>query len=789
MFLKKRKVLALFIIMLFAASSCSAPKLVKVTPVSLLLNAVDEKLTHLVGKADENSWLSVQNEGSGMTVQGEKDKLEQGWYSFTATLLVEDNLLDMNIVSELRVEDADNKTPIVYKAIQRNDFDQAMSYQEFTVNFQIEKTANIKFGVFANGNSYLKVKQIRLVSISPQAYAENSAAKLFAETKEEQQLIFDDNVLYYIDLRALTNKCSSLKEQYDISALVTTVQGLVNREKPRLYIKFLNANDFSQDTDKYWLNRLSKDGNLLSNKTVVTLKSPYTLLRLFEGFYNGAVLYDEGVPATINAAFTAAGADNLIPFRYTSDYNSLYYEVIENRGMMKVKLDLNDKFTGKGKIWQTKTKSTGSKKNDVYIWAKEKYLDTNKASATIMGYYIDTYISQNDFTPDKTVIPFSEFISHRDVPNRDYYISNKAFIFDLSMWDDFAPMDDPKQRVGTDRKTMEKILAVQNKRAGDKVIHIGGFTPWVFKYTSRVDENAPDEVSSELELVRVMSMYNCINGGDAVSWSTMANASVFMHFKMEESYKQTASKEPKKTELENKNYLMFYMGDYDSSTWLNTAMIKNWNDKKRGVLPLAWPICPDISRRAGHVMDWMYKTATTNDYFVVGDNGLGYLNPFFFDDPRRPKGLNGSLETWKAQNLPILKKFDLDISGWLTTNYYADEENDYIFKKVYDTYSELTPKGIATNKLYKSIYNGVPTIQLYDLGVNLDIAYNAIKGRATIPAEPTFHYLRCVVTSPSQIVALVNRIKKEFPEYDFEVLDPYTFFYLYQKNGGKGGVR
>ena len=38
-------------------------------------------------------------------------------------------------------------------------------------------------------------------------------------------------------------------------------------------------------------------------------------------------------------------------------------------------------------------------------------------------------------------------------------MANKAFFVDLSIWGDEAPIDDPTQPIGTDRRTLLAILA------------------------------------------------------------------------------------------------------------------------------------------------------------------------------------------------------------------------------------------------------------------------------------------------------------------------------------------
>ena len=44
-------------------------------------------------------------------------------------------------------------------------------------------------------------------------------------------------------------------------------------------------------------------------------------------------------------------------------------------------------------------------------------------------------------------------------------------------------------------------------------------------------------------------------------------------------------------------------------------------------MPIAWAFNPNLSDRVPYVFDHIYKTKTSNDWFIAGDSGAGYLNP------------------------------------------------------------------------------------------------------------------------------------------------------------------
>ena len=199
----------------------------------------------------------------------------------------------------------------------------------------------------------------------------------------------EPGTVYTFDLRTFLAGRED-KVAYDYLKLATALQGLVNRETPQLYFFYESnplANDSGMDMDQYWFSKLREPGNYLADVTVVSETDFFALLTRFAGYYEGLVIWDEDVPATSNVASTVAGADDLLPVRYDPAVGSVYSELIARN--IPVQVNLAGKFTGQGTIPDTGLSSTGSAKNDAYLWAKAHYLDTGKTNPALMEYALD----------------------------------------------------------------------------------------------------------------------------------------------------------------------------------------------------------------------------------------------------------------------------------------------------------------------------------------------------------------------------------------------------------------
>ena len=234
-------------------------------------------------------------------------------------------------------------------------------------------------------------------------------------------------------------------------------------------------------------------------------------------------------------------------------------------------IDLNNKFDGS---------RSGSTKCDAYLWAIEEYIDNYLISSSIttigdtngfhMAYYIDYFWTTNGYTD----------YGKATVPNHDYAISKKGFFWDLNVYNDSLPIDDPQQPMSTDYNTLLTLLSKfyeqvnqYNENLGNDIIQVHGFTPWAFKY---VDDDHPG-VATEWLTVTILSNFNAIVDADACCVGTMTNAAFYMHYPLKERYTLPSSrgKQLQPETLMEKGYLFW---DDISKVWkvkeLKTAQIQ-----------------------------------------------------------------------------------------------------------------------------------------------------------------------------------------------------------------------
>lgn len=753
-------------------------------PYSEVWRANDANVVRGTGDlAIDDGWGAVLDTESGVLCAASTSQdLQPTAYTAAARLLVNEKSSSKTTVAVLRVLDADG-IELGKQTVRLCDFDAKLTYQDFTFTFEVKERTPATFEIYWPGTSYVRVIEFGIMSRTLAALPDFTAAGreiLGADIEEDGEIVDNQNNMYYFDLYSYMQTVRDTEAQYDIANLICTLQGLVNRSGERLFIRFMQGNTFSDDTDRYWLEYLTADGQFLSGKNVVEVKSPMTLLELFKDEYAGFAAWDPTVPATVNAVATACGVENLLPVRYSTVANSLYsyLKTAEEFAGKEIKVDLGGKFTGKGKIYETELDSTGSRKNDAYLWAKERYLDTGLVNSHMIAYHVDAYASD-------TVFASYGDLQNMYLSNRDYYIANKCFFFDLSpMYE--IPDDDPDQQdynlnatggVTIDLTTFDAIMRAQAAlaEAADAAtpIDVGGFTPWHLKYTRYTNPLASGEVTCEWETVYRFSIYNAYVNADAPSYTAMANASIYQNYPVKDTYTQKASKQIKEqlptSEERGVNYLLFYVGDFDASAWLNTAMIKLWNDSRRGELPLAWSFSLDLYKRAGHVIDMMYATATENDYFVAGDNGVGYLNPEAYA-ASESQDVYGDLDSWAAYNKTLFERFDIDYQGFLVTRRTASAE-------IIDCYSQFC-KGVATNFEYMgNVPEGMSVVRSLDYTSAPDLA-SRFTAR-NVGDKSTFTQIRFILRSPTDLYYVWQQLSsEEYAKYNFKLVDPYTFYGL-----------
>lgn len=584
---------------------------------------------------------------------------------------------------------------------------------------------------------------------------------------------FDVEPLPTLDLKNPTNAC----KVWDTMHLVAALQGLVNRESPRLYL--FCCRQFGVDTDRFWLDWFQHEDGWLRNAEIRPLPDLDSAVECLRTNVEGLVVYDGHVPATAAIASTAAGIERLLPVRYDPAPDSVYTRLRWHELPVKLWLvhpDGSALFTGRDPVPDLEGPSSGSDKIDAYRWALDRYLVSGRCAPGVAAYYVDAFW----LTRPTQAQPDMHTLS-----NHDWFIARRAFFFDLSPWGDETPVDDPTQPLGADKRCLLDVLAALYRRADGNLVKIGGFPPWPFKYTTHGHAGRHEGVPTEWELTRLISQFNGYKEADAAGVGAMANASFFQHYPLQARYPQP---NPKPTladwqahgwvtasgKVAPRLYLGHYVGDYDSPSWLYKAVPAFFRDSRRGQVPLGWAFDPNLADRAPQALVYAYHHATTNDFFIAGDSGAGYLNPRALT-VRPDSGLPSGLAKWEEHCRGYYARWDMSITGFILDG-AAGASTDTEFA----AYHRFSPDGAGTHfERGPAMHVGLATCPERDLPDSSQAAAKLIADRAkTARNGPVFLWARSILKSPGWYADVSRFLKDQYPDAAVEVVDPYTFFGL-----------
>jgi hypothetical protein len=529
---------------------------------------------------------------------------------------------------------------------------------------------------------------------------------------------------------------------YDESMVVACLQGIINRKSPLVYI----APSASKGPG-YWLDILSTKDGWLNGRPVQQITDLDALFALAKGKVKGAVIWDPTVPASINVATTIAGVEDGIVL--SPELAEKYLSQWE----LPIIKDLRGMFTGK---------ATGSAKNDAYRWAVREYLSKGLCSGHWLCLYEDAF-----FTRERGDVSY--------VVTRDWAITNRSFVYDLSPWGDEKPKDDPEQPMGTDLATYHIMLSELLKQtSGKEMTEVAGF--FSFSKYSNVP-NYPskhDPVPTEWETVYLISPYNCYQ-------NTVAHNCFNQSFHSKAPSLPLKQHRPKLVqERQNKTYLCILMADYDSTTPLYEFLPEHWSDERRGEIPLIWGINPNLVETYPDLIHYFYTSASENDFFGADASAAGYMNPNRIKEEHLPLFIQ--------HNKKFYQHLDMTLSPMVLD---WDEPTDL----VKDAFTKFSPDGLATivldfhNQGGKNpephVWKGMPVMELINSACNFSSLEQTAKEMSdAIPEKPedvpAFHFFRIVWTSPGQVIDSIDLLRKNRPDIDIEVADPYNFFRMFK---------
>ena len=611
-----------------------------------------------------------------------------------------------------------------------------------------------------------------------------------AQDKSRTVYRLDISNLNHLDLA----NPASARRAWDTLHTTAALQGVVNREGATLLIRHM------PETDDFWWEYLRGEGQWLHGRPVVELRDLADAVKTFKSQLKGVVLYHSDVAATSLLASMIAGVENRLVIRHDPAKDSVFTELSTLAEYPKDVVQLfqpdgGAMFTGKGKIQDTNLDSTGSAKNDAYLWAKTRYLDAGRCSSEFLAYYIDSHWLTNPAAPGQGP---NQGLSNTTLANHDFFISQRAFFFDLGVWPEESPIDDRGQTPGTDVTTLRAILKAASKQSGGDIFTVGGMVPWLWKYSGPLpgwagSGGSHHPVHSEWEFARLISAYNGMMDADAMGG--MANASFYQHYPLKDRYPQ----QPKPTveDLQKRglilsdgsvrpdSYVALYMGDYDAASWFQQYIPKWWSDPQHGHVTCNWAFNPILDRRAPHVVDYVRSHAAATDWFISGDSGMGYLNPGMLNAPRLDPSIGDGWDAWAARNEAYFQRYDLSIAGFVIEGF-----GPFMGERGLDKYARFAPDGLMIQTSEPSLslvslhggklpcighrmdLDGAPT------QAGADLVKRVRQEKALFADGPQFLMARTVLKSPSWHADTIAATQAAAGGEHVTFLDAYSFFLL-----------
>lgn len=572
---------------------------------------------------------------------------------------------------------------------------------------------------------------------------------------------FFDQYLYYEEGRMFISKTLDVREmytipdnvwyevapsesnritKYDESVAIACLQGIMNRESSHKV--YLNYNGETQG----WLNLFREEGYWLEDISFLKLTGFGELLELGIDYVKTVVIWDTDVPATLNVACTIAGVEDGVVM--TESYYEKYKDMLAGKSVT----NLVGMFDGS---------ETGSAKNDAYRWAIDNYLLTGKCSTDYICSYIDGWTYRASGNTSYTVV-------------RDWGVYHRAFVYDLSPWGDEAPLDEPDQTPGLDKQTLLMIFDAMLELTEDKGPYevCGFFEHQKYSKAGNNETSNHGSVATEWEYASLMTPYNgyhntCIDAAYNESFHTLYTGA-----------QQLVANRPKEDiELESgKVYLCYFMGDYDSTHPVYRYLKNAWDDPRRGEIPFAWAINPNLVETYPDLIEYYYNTATPNDYFVSDASAAGYFMPSQVPDELWPNMLK--------HNIEYFTRLDMSIAPMILDNRLPDKDD-------LDMLVQFAPDGIGTVRQNQTFMHGTTPVTAllgggYDrndpeVGVkNLTNVINAQFSKSNSGASLCM--LRCVWTTPSVICGTIDLYREANPDKEVIVVDIYNYFWLIEQD-------
>ena len=453
----------------------------------------------------------------------------------------------------------------------------------------------------------------------------------------------------------------------DEQSLLVTLQGLVNREQPGIYLYW-----GTDSTNQQWL-------DIMRVPHRITTK-PWEFLDRYRSRVRGAIVYDPNLPDTINVATTMAGLRGCVIA--TAD--------LARRFNLDIIEDLRGRFTSRVAAYQWAFDNLWPRLSDRILTAispSNKVATANVQWTTLLQESRPIHDASNlgAYTADLSGLlgAAAVYVRFQDAVPSDGWgpavlqvtitadgttiasfqpgtAAEQPYLFDAGgsqvtpTWRfadgtnyfiySFTPPAGTKKLILTVTMQNEYLVTATSTAPSTRQAN-PNFRDYIVATRSPVfwlDPEVPEETTLFTEILErakpdtpylgwfplgheMTGVTLCAqHASPVVAADFFLNGSVFAGVRAQVSPR---IRHPHVPALANKIYLTMTMVEGDNIQYNQHRMLDMWNDAGRGLVPLNWSISVLLLDIAPSILRYYQQTRTDNDLLMAGPSGAGYTYP------------------------------------------------------------------------------------------------------------------------------------------------------------------
>jgi hypothetical protein len=448
--------------------------------------------------------------------------------------------------------------------------------------------------------------------------------------------------------------------------LLTTLQGIVNRSRPELYLEF-------DPVDHTWLPELDVPSTRHAD--------PMDLVARYRRRASGAIVYDPDVPDTINVATTMAGLRGAVVAsatqveqhglrvvddlrgRFTKDSEKTYAWMLEHLlpkcthrmicGLSPTKVvdvpgvtwtevarEKNQIRDSSNRKTYTIDVSAGLGKEAVFVRFADSFPDDgwggSIASLTVTADGTDLATFKPGTTEEATYLFDGSHSSVGGDKNR-FSDGGNYFIYR------FAPPTGTKKLTVTVDMWNQYLISVADT-APTKVEPFANFRDFVVATKALVTWASPTNegaLADTFDAVAPGTIYaGWFTNDVAGEWGgvelaarhsvEVTAADYYMNGTVHAGVRAHVSRvipRVPRSKPADKIYLTLMFGEGDNIQYCQRHLRELWDDPKRGKVPMNWTISPLLADIGPAILQHLQRTRTRKDLLMAGPSGAGYTYP------------------------------------------------------------------------------------------------------------------------------------------------------------------